>query len=192
MQLAVENNKNAGYVVHPKKFALWAACGSIVMLFLSLTSAYLVRKEGGNWAEFNFPALFVYNVAVVLASSIILQWGINQAKKRNLTTFKIAISVAAALGFLFLILQYKGWEYLNSIGVYMNGNPSHSFMFAITGLHAAHLLGGLIALLVGLILSWNTNDKNFSEKNLLSIELLATYWHFVGGLWIYLVVFFNI
>lgn len=192
MQLAVDNNKNGGYVVHPKKFALWAACGSIVMIFLSLTSAYLVRKEGGNWAEFKFPPVFVYNVFVVIASSVLLQWGIAKGKKGHMTQFKTAVTLAVLLGFLFLFLQYRGWMFLNTIGVYMNGNPSHSFMFAITGMHAAHLLGGLIALFVGLIIALSTNKQQFNDKDILSIELLATYWHFVGGLWIYLVIFFNI
>lgn len=190
MNYTIKQPQKPMYYVHPKKFAMWVACGSIVMLFVSLTSAYLVRKAAGNWTNFQFPNFFYFNIAVVLLSSVSLFLGAKSFKEGNNKLGQVYVTVSALLGILFLYWQYCGWQYLKSIGVYMNGNPSGSFMFAITGMHAFHLLGGLVALLVLVMYSFSMKQK-ISEKQLLNMELMSIYWHFVGALWIYLVIFFN-
>lgn len=175
--------------IHPKKFALWISFASIVMMFTGLTSAYVVRQAQGNWHEFRIPHIFFYSTGIILLSSVALHASYLAFKKGNEMGYKALLVAASLLGFLFIVVQYMGWQQLTSIGVYINGNPADSFMFVIPGIHAAHVLGGLGALTVALVHAFVLPYK-VTPKRLLRFELTLHYWHFVDALWIYLIVFF--
>ena len=81
-----------------------------------------------------------------------------------------------------------GWLALEERGIYVNGNPSGSFVYAISGVHAAHIIGGLIIMFITLIKSF---VKPFNPNKLVNIQMMSTYWHFVDALWIYLFLFFQ-
>ncbi len=134
----------------PMKFILWLFLVSIIMLFASQTSAYLVRRAEGNWLEFDMPKIFWYSSAVLLVSSLSMQWAYFAAKKDDFKTLKIAISVTFALGLAFLWMQFEGWKELVAANVYFVGNPSGSFFYVFTGLHGFHIISGLIVLLYAL------------------------------------------
>ena len=172
--------------VDPKKFILWLFIVSIVMLFASQTSAYLVRRAEGNWVEFEMPVIFWYSSAVLLLSSISMHWAYLSAKKDNFAQLKTAISVTFVLGLAFLGMQFQGWRELVGMNVYFVGNPSGSFLYVFTGLHAFHLISGLIVLLLALVSAFRLRVH---AKNLRRIEISATYWHFLDILWIYLFTF---
>ncbi len=176
-------------VIHPKKFALWIALASIVMLFVSLTSAFIVRKAQGSWYEFRMPEMFYYSSAALLISSIALHIAYKSFVKEQFKAYKISISVAFLVGCLFLYLQYLGWGQLNKQGIYMDTNASSSFVFAITLLHAIHIFGGLLAMGVSTAAAFYLPNK-VTPLRKLRFELVNTYWHFVDVLWIYLVIFF--
>jgi len=170
----------------PKKFILWGFIVTIIMLFASQTSAYLVRRAEGNWAEFEVPQIFWYSTFVLIASSIAMHLAYLAAKKDNFNTLKITISITFVLGLTFLGMQFEGWKNLVAQNVYLVGNPSGSFFYVFTLLHGGHLITGLIVLCVTFV---SAMRLRVHTKNLRRIEICATYWHFLDILWIYLFAF---
>lgn len=175
--------------VHPHKFAMWLAIAGMIMLFASLTSAYIIRKSAGNWQEFYLPTIFWFNTIVVLLSSVTMILSVRSHKQSNNNTYKIWISLTAVLGIIFLIGQYIGWLQLNEGGILLSGNPSGSFVYVISGLHAVHMAGGVVALLIAAIAAF---VKPFNPSKITGLEVISIYWHFVDVLWIYLFIFFQI
>ncbi|TAH25605.1 MAG: heme-copper oxidase subunit III [Cytophagales bacterium] len=172
--------------MHPKKFALWLFICTVIMIFGALTSAFIVRKADGNWLEFELPVLLWVNTIIILFSSATLQWSYFSAKRDNINNLKIGIAITFFLGILFVIGQFYAWKELVSMGVYFGGsssNPSGSFIYVLTGLHALHLVSGIIFLLFVLVASF---QYKVHSKNMVRIEMCATYWHFLDFLWIYL------
>jgi len=103
--------------IHPKKFALLVACASIMMMFAALTSAYMVRKAGGNWLEFPMPSIFLVSTVVIVLSSITLHIAYISFKRGNEALYKGFLLGTFGLGIAFLILQYQGWLALSGIGI---------------------------------------------------------------------------
>ncbi len=170
----------------PHKFILWLFLVSIIMLFASQSSAYLVRRAEGNWLEFKMPAIFMYSTGVLVLSSICMHWAYIKAKNDDFKQLKIAISITFALGLLFLGMQFEGWKQLVAMNVYFVGNPSGSFFYVFTGLHGFHIISGLIVLMFAL---WAAFKLKLHAKNLRQIQICVAYWHFLDILWIYLFVF---
>jgi cytochrome c oxidase subunit 3 len=178
--------------LHPQKFALWVAMASILMMFAGFTSAYIVKRNDSNWLQFSLPPVFWYSTFVILLSSLTVYLATKSFKARNMARYRTLITVTAALGVLFVILQWSGFKYLQTHGVKLIGsqsNASGSFLGVITGVHMLHVIGGVIALLIMFFKAYNSRQKNYSS---IPIELAGTYWHFVDGIWLYLFIFFNI
>lgn len=175
--------------IHPQKFGLFLACASIVMMFAGLTSAYLVRQAAGNWLEFKLPLLFTANTVVILLSSLALHVSYIAYNRGNAARYKLFLMIALGLGLAFLIMQYLGWQELYAIGVSLDINPSASFIYVISGLHAAHVLGGIAALTMAVLHAYTLPYKVTGPRKL-RFELTLIYWHFVDLLWVYLFVFF--
>lgn len=184
-QLHIEEPKRP-FSVHPKKFAMWLFITSVVMIFASLTSAYIVRQAEGNWLIFELPNVLWVNSGIMIVSSVFMHWAYLSAKKDNLNNVKVAISGATILGIAFLIGQLMAWGDLVSSNVFLVGNPSGSFVYLLTGLHGIHLIGGIVFLLIVLL---STFKFKVHSKNMAQIEMCTTYWHFLGGLWLYLFIF---
>ncbi len=187
--LAVTENTTNRSKIDSKKLALLIGCASIVMMFAGLTSAYIVRRAGGNWLEFRLPNIFFINSIVMLLSSVAIHSAYIFFKKGNEFLYKGLLVLSFILGLTFVILQYQGWLDLTAIGVELTGNPAGSFIYVISGIHAAHVLGGLAAILVAMIQAFSLKYK-VTKKRKLRFELTLIYWHFVDFLWIYLLVFF--
>ncbi len=177
--------------IHPHKFTLWVAMGSIVMMFAALTSAYIVKKNQSSWLEFDLPRIFWLSTVVILTSSVTIHLAKKAFEAREMGRYRTLVTVTAALGVLFLVCQVIGFSDLESRNIALVGarsNSAASFLFVITGLHMLHVLGGVIALLVLFIRAFSLRVKNYS---VLPIELVGTYWHFVDLLWIYLFIFYH-
>lgn len=175
--------------MNPLKFALWLFMATVVMVFAALTSAYLVRQSDGNWLIFDMPNIFYVSSLVVILSSVAIQWALWSAKNNEMGQLKIAISLALFLGFGFLFTQWLSWKELVNVGVFFAGdksNPSGSFVYVFSGLHAAHIVSGLIYIFLVLI---DVFKYKVHSQRLLRIEMCVTYWHFLGALWIYLFLF---
>ncbi len=172
--------------MHPKKFALWLFIVSVVMIFASMTSAYIVRMSEGNWLEFELPDIFWYTSIVIILSSISLHWAYLSAKKDSLDQLRVALVVTVILGISFLVGQWYSWVALVDQDVYFVGNPAGSFLYVFTGLHAIHLISGVIFLIIVLISSLRFK---IHSQNMAQMEMCVTFWHFLGGLWLYLFMF---
>ena len=177
--------------IHPYKMLLWVGFGSIVMMFAGLTSAYIVKKSQANWLEFDLPNLFWFSTLVILVSSFTIQMAVKKAKAGEMAQYRGFLSVTAILGITFIILQLRGFQALELNNVALTGarsNSAGSFLLVIAGLHLLHLVGGVIAIAV---ISLKALAAKSSTNQVLSVELVASYWHFVDILWIYLFVFLN-
>ena len=172
--------------VNAKKFALWLFIVSICMLFAGLTSAYIVKKSDGRWLQFDMPDMFLYSTLVLVLSSVAMHWTYLKAKDNSLKAVKIGITATAAIAIAFFYMQYLSWVKLVAQDVFLVGNPSGSFVYIFSGLHLAHLIGGLGLLLVVFL---DTMNYKVHSKSMLAIEMCTTYWNFLGGLWIYLYLF---
>lgn len=173
--------------MHPKKFALWLFIVSIVMLFAALTSAYIVKQADGNWLSFELPGIFAVNTVIIAISSLTMHLAYLAAKRDALNRVKWMLLITVVLGLLFLVGQYISWSELVKNNVYFVSNyASGSFIYIFTGLHGVHLISGIIFLLV----TFGSSFKlRIHSKNLAQIEMCMTYWHFLGGLWLYLYLF---
>lgn len=170
---------------------LWFGMVSIVMLFAGLTSAVIVRKGDGNWMEYTMPDMFLYSTLVILASSLVLIAAHFMAKRNQLAALKWAIGITMLLGLLFVYMQFLGYDQLVENKIYLTGaehNASGAFLYIISGVHLAHLFGGIIALAV---VFFNALKEQYNSKNLLGLQVCSIYWHFLGGMWLYLYLFFR-
>ncbi len=174
--------------VYAPLFALWVAMAGMIMMFGSLTSAYIVRHAAGNWLEFKIPDIFFVSTIVILISSLTLHFSYWAFKNGKETFYKLGLPITLALGIIFIILQYKGWMGLYNIGVSLDGNPSGSFFYVISGLHAAHVIGGIFALSVAALHAFSLKYKA-SEMRRRRFQIVLHYWHFVDFLWLYLFIF---
>jgi cytochrome c oxidase subunit III len=178
--------------LHPHKFALWIAMASILMMFAGFTSAYIVKRNDSNWLQFSLPPVFSFSTAVIILSSLTIYLASRSFKARNMVRYRVLITLTAALGVLFVVLQWLGFRYLQEHGVKLIGsgsNPSGSFLGVITGVHMLHVVGGVIVLIVLFLRAFVGTRKTYST---VPIEMASTYWHFVDAIWIYLFIFFNI
>lgn len=175
--------------IHPHKYTLWIGMGSIIMMFAGLTSAYIVKGSMPGWSEVKVPVIFYYSTAVMLISSITMQVALKSFKERNMRQYRRMITVTAILGFGFIALQVAGFMNLWESGAPLEGSGQAAFLYVIFGLHAAHVLGGAIALLVMFIKAFSTTIRSY---NPVPVEVASTYWHFVDFLWLYLFIFFMI
>jgi cytochrome c oxidase subunit 3 len=177
--------------IHPHKFVMWVAIGGIIMMFAGLTSAYIVKKNQSSWLQFDLPIEFYYSTGVIVLSSITMYLSASAIKAGKISQYKTMISITAVLGIVFLLLQYFGFKDLQAKNISIVGprsNSAASFLFVITFLHMMHVLGGVIALIVFWV---KAIRKSITNNSLMAVEVLGTYWHFVGVLWIYLFLFYN-
>jgi cytochrome c oxidase subunit III len=183
-------NKDQTYTPIPsQKIFLWIAIVSIIMLFAGLTSGYIVRQAEGNWLHFELPKIFYLSTAFIVISSLSMQWAVWSAKKNQHGNLLTGLILTLGLGLAFSFAQFLGWTNLVEMKVFFGGataNPSGSFLYVLTGLHLAHLAGGLIYLLF--VITNSIRGKYNSENNL-QVQLCAIYWHFLDILWVYLFIF---
>ena len=175
--------------MNPKKFALWLFIVSVIMLFGAWTSAYLVKRAEAGWSSFELPEQFWANTVIILLSSATMAWAHRAAKKDNLEQTKIALVITTILGVAFLAGQWMAWGRMVDMNYYFAGagsNSSSSFIYVLTGFHGLHIISGIIVLLLALVAAFK---YKVHSKNMLRMDLCSTYWHFLGGLWLYLFVF---
>ncbi len=168
---------------------MWVGIVGMVMLFAGMTSAYIVRQAEGNWLYFDLPDTFYVSTVVIVISSLTMMGAQYAIKKDNTNLTTLMLIGTLILGFVFTMLQFKAWGELVDMGVFFAGresNASGSFLYALSGLHLAHLAGGLFALI---FTSVKSILKKYSAEDHVGIGVAATYWHFLDILWIYLLLF---
>jgi cytochrome c oxidase subunit 3 len=180
----------------------------IVMLFVSFTSAYIVRqglpsldeKSGQyvrDWISVAIPfRLLLLNTFVLVVSTVTMELARRQMSRRTaLAAVRVPgvsvgddklfpwLLVTVVLGFAFLVGQFVAWRQLSSHGIYVSTNPSSSFIYLLTASHAVHLFGGIVALLTALVLSLQRQQP---ERQYIIVDTASWYWHFMALLWVYI------
>jgi len=174
--------------IHPHKFTLWIALASIIMMFTGLTSAYIIKRNLANWITFELPQIFWYSTAVIIISSITIIISRNYFRQRQMKQYRLWLAITLILGIAFVLMQYIGFTQLWHSGITLTKNVSFSFLYILVGLHALHVIGGVVALVIILVKAYSIRVKTY---NIIPVDLINTYWHFVDLLWIYLLIFLS-
>jgi cytochrome c oxidase subunit 3 len=164
--------------------AIALAMLSILMFFMVLTAAFVVLrvKNLHTWSAIRLPWILWLNTAVLLASSATIELARRKLQVDGLRGFRQMWALTTILGMIFLAGQVIAWRHLAAEGVYVASRLSSSFFYVFTALHAAHLVGGICALLyVGL-----RNFEAAHVSRLVAAEVTSYYWHFMDGLWLFL------
>jgi cytochrome c oxidase subunit 3 len=168
----------------PNRYYTGVAIGivSVLMFFMALASAFLVRKGSTDWIPVRIPALLWFNTVVLLASSGTLELARKRLASGDARGFRNFWFVTTVLGIFFLIGQVVAWRILVGEGVYLSSNPASSFFYVFTGAHAVHLLGGVAALIY-------VACRNFDLAKVtrtVAADVTSYFWHFLDGLWLFL------
>jgi cytochrome c oxidase subunit III len=189
------------------RLGLLVALTPIFMLFISFTSAYLVRqglpsldpstnKLVSDWIPVRLPVLLLFNTCILLLSSACVEFARRRAKGEAVAEPARASSLAPGdsdtlpwlpitllLGLGFLYGQWLAWRQLAASGFYVTTAPSSSFVYLLTGAHAVHLFGGILVLLAACLASL----LGFSAiRRSIVVDITAWYWHFMTLLWVYI------
>jgi cytochrome c oxidase subunit 3 len=165
------------------QLTLLALLATVGMLFAGFASAYLVRREGMDWAREQLPGILVFNTFVLLASSAALEAARAAHRRGRSRNVRQWIAAGAFLGLAFLGGQLVAWRQLAEQGVYLPSSAYSSFFFMLTAVHAVHLAGGVLALGY-LVWRVSPNRQNRLAQGLFDGSVV--YWHFVDGVWLLL------
>jgi cytochrome c oxidase subunit 3 len=155
------------------------------MLFIGLTSAYMFRRVASDWRTLSPPGILWLNTALLLGSSIALEQARRRLRSWDVTAARAWVGATGLLGALFVAGQYAAWLALRARGVYLASHPHSSFFYVLTAVHGVHLFAGVVALfyVLGLAVRYRLTPGESSSPS-----IAASYWHFVDGLWLYLMV----
>jgi cytochrome c oxidase subunit III len=161
------------------------AASSMLMFFMSLVSAFVVRRglENGTWHPIHMPRILWLNTVILLASSATLIRSRRFLRARDHAGFRHWWGVTAILGIFFLAGQLLAWRQLFEQGVYLAGNAASGFFYFFTAAHGLHLLGGVAALLIVAFRA----PRRLSQAT--ATEVISIYWHFLDAMWLFLFVF---
>jgi cytochrome c oxidase subunit 3 len=172
---------SGGLLADPARLGLWLFLGTVTMLFVGFTSAYIARRGSGDWKDLALPGVLWANTAALLGSSATLE--IARRRLRRWEPGMLAwLGATGALGLLFVLGQVAAWRTLTARGFLLASNPHNSFFYIMTGLHVVHLLGAFAWFAV---VFWKARRLQYTPGQD-GLGLFATFWHFLGALWVYL------
>lgn len=159
----------------------------VVMTFGGLLAAYIVlaTNRAIEWQPFSLPIPVFLSTAIILASSVTYHLAfarISGDNRRSAQTWFIATTILAGV---FIASQLVAWFELNRMGLYVEGNPYAGFFYILTGVHAIHVVGGIIAL--GSLVNglWKTDQSDLERlRGFTMAQVVGWYWHTMGALWI--------
>ncbi len=159
--------------ITPAHLGVWLFLGVATMVFAALVSAYIVRMGSSDWHSLPKPGLLWVNTAILLLSSVALQWASLAERQGAHRSARLGFIASAVLSALFLLGQLWAWGVLQRLGYFLDTNPSSSFFYLLTAMHGVHLLGGLI------VAAWTVRTRE-------RLQLFVTYWHFLTAVWVVL------
>ncbi|HXB72945.1 MAG TPA: heme-copper oxidase subunit III [Candidatus Acidoferrales bacterium] len=169
---------------------LYVLLAASTMVFAALTSALVVRRGlSDDWSSMAKPAILWLNTVVLLASSFALEVARRCLKAGARGKFNTWWTLGTGLGVLFLAGQWVAWQQLKSAGIYISSNPSSSFFYLLTASHAFHLLGGVTALIY---VDVQALRLSLGPAKRTRVDISAIFWHFLDGLWLYLMLLFYV
>src|SRR5689334_7368582 len=169
---------------------LFVLLTATTMIFAAFTSAFWVRRGLSNdWATTTLPPVLWVNTGVLLASSVMLEIARRSLKNGKRTEFNRYWTVGTGLGIFFLLGQALAWRQLNDAGVFIASNPSSSFFYVLTAAHALHVLGGISALVY---VDVKALSLQLGPSKRTAVDVSALFWHFLDGLWVYLMILLTV
>lgn len=180
---AVALDAGRSFRLAPEALALRVFLVVVSVLFSLLVAAYGVRMAFEDWRPAPEPWLLWVNTGLLVAASVAIQAALISLRRRQAEHARHGMLLAGALAIAFLLGQIAAWRQLQGFTVFDITNPAIAFFYLITGLHALHLLGGLVAwgLTMRLLLA-----EAPAERTLLPVRLCASYWHFLLAVWLVL------
>ncbi len=191
----IDNQKK--YLIHPQEIALYILLFGVSALFIGFSASYLYSRVQSGIPPLALPPLFILNTLILLASSYTLVKSMKDYKADRTEAYKRMLGLTLALTILFLFSQIFAWKQLYAQGVFINHSNMASYLYLISAVHFGHVLVGIP------FLAWfyiNAVRKMVEPVSVLvyfsdpekkrKLKLLTIYWHFLDGLWIYLVIFF--
>ncbi len=192
-----EYREYESFIFHPYNVLLILVLFSITALFLALSAAFIYTRLSNGMPPIKLPPIFLFNTLILLGSSATMVWAKRAYRADNTQNYQRALIATMVLSVAFMIAQFVGWRELFRQDIFINSDNSASYLYVISGLHFAHVIAGLPFL--GLFL-WKARKQMiepvsvlvyFSDpEKRLKLRLLTIYWHFLDGLWIYLILFF--
>jgi cytochrome c oxidase subunit III len=152
-------------------------------LFSLLAAAFFMRMEAPDWQMPPVPEILWFNTGLLIASSIALQTAQFAINRGEIERCRTALRVGGASALLFLLGQFWAWRELVVSGLYASGNPANAFFYLLTGTHALHLVGGLVALSR---IAGKTSSAMERKEFATSVEVCVIYWHFLLFVWLLL------
>jgi cytochrome c oxidase subunit 3 len=190
MEITMTTDEHKLRTARSYKLILLFSMVSMTMMFAGLTSAFVVSKSRVDWLkDFELPPAFYFSTIVIMGCSVTFHLAKKYIQKDNKSATTTFLFATLALGILFVILQFVGFDQIVKQGYYFTGSESSittTFLYVVAVVHLMHLAGGLISLL---IIIYNHFKQKYNSSQTLGIELGAMYWHFLDFLWIYLFVF---
>ena len=167
---------------------LFVLLAATTMAFAAFTSAFVVRRGMSNdWVDFRMPRILWINTAVLLVSSVLLELARRSLKTGRRSDFNRYWTAGTILGVVFLLGQAWAWRELWVAGIFVATNPSSSFFYLLTAAHGLHIAGGLAAL--GYV-DVQALRLRLGPGKRTAVDVTAVFWHFIDGLWIYLMLLF--
>lgn len=192
-------NNERNFLIHPHMLALVLLLMGVSALFIGFSFAYLYTRVQSGLEPINLPILFIINSVMLLLSSWTLVRAMRFYKSDNTVAYKQNLLFTLILTSLFLVSQIMAWKQLYSSGILINHGNMASYLYMISGIHFAHVIIGIPFLAwfyykaikdmvepVSVLIYFS--DPTRRRK----LKLLTIYWHFLDGLWVYLVLFFLI
>lgn len=192
-----EHNEYDNFAFHPYNVLLALVLFGITALFLAFSGAFIYTRVQSDLPPIRLPNIFLLNTVILLASSGAMVWAKRAYLNDETQNYQRALWATIILSLIFLVAQFIGWAQLFNQEIFINSDNSAGYLYVISGLHFAHVIAGLPFL--GFFL-WKAHKEMkepvsvlvyFSDpEKRLRLRLLTIYWHFLDGLWIYLVLFF--
>lgn len=191
------NSEYASFAFHPYNVLLTLVLFGVTALFLAFSAAFIYTRVQSGLPPIRLPGIFLFNTLILLGSSAAMAWAKRSYKADKTRDYQFALAATIILSVLFMGMQFLGWSQLFARQVYIHTDNSAGYLYVISGLHFAHVIAGLPFLAMFLRTARRQMKEPVSvlvyfsdpEKRL-KLRLLGIYWHFLDGLWIYLVVFF--
>ncbi len=166
----------------PKQFMLWGFLGTITLVFTGLLMAHVLLFAQNQAVPFAIPWEFFLSTMLILGSSVALHQARLAVRADEIPQLRQTLLFTLLLGFAFLLSQAAGWYQLLNLEVSLSNNPALGFIYIISGIHALHIIGGLVYLLR---IRWLAGQFALHSRNQQPMINCTTYWHFIDGLWLY-------
>jgi heme/copper-type cytochrome/quinol oxidase subunit 3 len=165
------------------RLAVWWVVASEIVIFGGLLASYIMHRlahpEWANYAAHTNTWAGAFNTLVLLTSSLSAVLGHQAAEKGDGKKAAQYLWLTMLGGGTFLVVKGFEWAHEIQLGYTITANAFWAFYYTAAGLHALHVIGGVI--IMGII-----SRDCLKNQELHRVELIGIYWHFVDLVWIFL------